>query len=457
MNTVQTIEQLLRRGPRTSAELAAVAGVNSTTVTRAIANLPAAIQMGRARAARYGLAEGLRGLPAQPHPVYRVGGDGAVMHIGNLAAIVGGGFWYEDREAPERSSGFDSLPWFLQDLRPQGFLGRATVRHFATRGWPRDLAVWSERDVLASILHSAAHDHIGNLLVGEQARIAYEISRHPLTTGLPHDARSRIQRYREMVQRMGDDAVAGTSVHGEQPKFCAAVSLPDSSSIRHVLVKFSAPVSTEAGQRWSDLLLMEQRCPDVVRTELRITAATATWHSDGERAYLEVDRFDRTVDGGRLGVISFASLDAEFSGLGEHWTQVAQQLAADGHLAPDAAHTSETLEFFAVLTGNNDRHLGNLSAHFSGIQPMTLTPIYDFLPMRYAPNALGMNSEPLALRDFRVLPGSTLDIDVRRRAAAAARIFWEGCSADPRLSAPMRQLCARNAEAVAQFAPDEAA
>ena len=452
MNAVQSIEDQLRRGPRTSAELAAVAGVSIPTVTRAVSSIPAAFQMGRARAARYGLADAVRGMAAQAHPVYRVGHEGEVAHIGTLTAIVGGGFWYENLEAPTRSREFASIPWFLQDLRPQGFLGRATVRHFAARGWPADLALWSERDVLASILQSAAHDHIGNLLIGDRALLAYNNFRHPLHSGLPADDNSRIQRYRDMVLRMGDDAVAGTSVNGEQPKFCADVAVPDSNRVRHVLVKFTAPVNTEAGQRWSDLLVMEARCLDSIRTGLGIPAASAQWLTASDRAFLEIDRFDRSPAGGREGVISFASLDAEFVGLGSNWTRVARQLAADGHLHEGAVRTIEVLEFFAALIGNSDRHLGNLSVHFGGARPMQLTPIYDFLPMRYAPTSLGMTSDPLTLDDLPSPENTALDVEDRRRAVNVARQFWEDCGQDSRISLPMRQVCLQNAGMISRSA-----
>lgn len=59
MNTLQSIIEQLRRGPRSTAELAAVLGLNPSSITRAIAGEPLIIQMGRARAARYGLLEGL--------------------------------------------------------------------------------------------------------------------------------------------------------------------------------------------------------------------------------------------------------------------------------------------------------------------------------------------------------------------------------------------------------------
>lgn len=443
------IERALRRGPRTTAELAALINVSSSTITRALADIPTALTMGRARASLHGLADRLRGLPTQAHPVYRVAEDGSVVEIGRITAVVGADFWWENLIEPERSRKFDSLPWFLNDMRPQGFLGRLTVRHFASQGWPSRLEVWSERDTLAAMLLGGAHDSIGNLLIGDRALSTYRILRPPLLAGFPAEIHERLDRYGALVVAMGKDATAGPSANGEQPKFCAVVDGGSAERpLRHLLVKFTAPTVTEAGCRWSDLLVMEERCLASVRDGLGIPAAVASYHAGGGRAYLEVERFDRTPGGGRRGVISFSSLDAEFVGAGENWTVVADALVEQGHLERAAVRTVRRLEHFGALVGNTDRHLGNISVHFDGVRPCSLTPVYDFLPMRYAPTTVGMPSEPLTTDQLARAPVEGLSDDDLIRGLSSAAAFWRGCSQDPRISAPMLALCAANAAAV---------
>lgn len=448
MEHSSSIREYLHRGPLSARELALLLYVSQPTLSRALARMPEIIAMGRARATRYGLAQALPALPAQAHTVHRVGRDGQLRAIGRIAAIVGAGFWYEDLEAPARSRAFDSLPWFLQDMRPQGYLGRATVRDFAARGWPARLELWSERQVLAALILSPAHDHVGNLLIGTHSAEAFRRARQsPVRAALRAEPALRALRYRQAADHMGAGFPGGTSVNGEQPKFPAEVEQADSPMPRAVLVKFTPPLATEAGRRWADLLRMEALALRLIREQLGIPAAQAQWLSCGERAYLEVERFDRLPDGGRLGVISLSSLDAEYTGLGSGWAAVGAALADAGQLQTEAVTTLQALELFGILIGNNDRHLGNASALFDGTRPMALTPIYDFLPMRYAPTATDLYSAPLQwLADSLATPA--LDASARSQLFAVAAGFWRSSAEDEQLSPLMRDISRLNAAAL---------
>ncbi|MBD4887573.1 transcriptional regulator, partial [Xanthomonas citri pv. citri] len=64
---------------------------------------------------------------------------------------------------------FASLPWFIDDQRPQGFLGRNLAHRVAgPLRLPDNLALWSPRDNLVAML-SDGHDQLGDLLIGERA------------------------------------------------------------------------------------------------------------------------------------------------------------------------------------------------------------------------------------------------------------------------------------------------
>lgn len=448
MNHAVAIEKLLRSGPKSCAEICARLSISPSTVSRTVSQMPAVIPMGRARAARYGLLEGLMGMPPRPHGVYRVTHEGAVLEIGRISAIAGANFWYENLEAPERSRPFDSLPWFLQDMRPQGFLGRATVREFALRGWPPTLDRWTERHVLAALVQSSGHDHIGHFLIGDRSVEAFHRAQGDLLSlALPADEALRLQRYEDAVGRLGDQALSGSSINGEQPKFTARVQRPGTPHSQSVIVKFAPPLSTDAGRRWADLLVMEELALQAISNELGITSANARCLVSGDRAFLEVDRFDRLPEGGRLGVISMTSLDAEYVGLGVGWQPVARRLAEAGLIEADAPGTLAALDMFGDLIGNTDRHLGNASFFFDGQRPMTLTPVYDFLPMRYAPRASETYSEPLHFQ-HDVLDRHGLPLEMGDRILATADRFWQTASRDERISAAMREICRHNSPSI---------
>lgn len=64
----------------------------------------------------------------------------------------------------------DGLPWWLFDMRPQGYLGRAYCqRHGQRLGLPERLGDWSDTHALRAILDQG-DDMPGNLLIGATAR-----------------------------------------------------------------------------------------------------------------------------------------------------------------------------------------------------------------------------------------------------------------------------------------------
>lgn len=64
----------------------------------------------------------------------------------------------------------DGLPWWLFDMRPQGYLGRAYASTYSAElGLSPNPEDWSDTDVIRALL-AHGHDAVGNLLIGEQAR-----------------------------------------------------------------------------------------------------------------------------------------------------------------------------------------------------------------------------------------------------------------------------------------------
>ncbi|MBX3630976.1 MAG: HipA domain-containing protein [Nitrosomonas sp.] len=173
--------------------------------------------------------------------------------------------------------------------------------------------------------------------------------------------------------------VAGPSVAGKFPKFTAtrwSNNVPVS-----VIVKFSGADNSAAVQRWSDLLVCEHLALETLQAHTDIAAAQSRIHRFAGRTFLEVARFDRTGLYGRLPICTLGSLADALIGQRAEWPVLIETLVKNGWLASGQASIVKTVWLFGRLIANADMHEGNLS-----FRPgLTLAPIYDMLPMQYAP------------------------------------------------------------------------
>jgi len=243
-----------------------------------------------------------------------------------------------------------------------------------------------------------------------------------------------------LYQTLADAAVAGraagSSAAGEQPKFTAFVGA-SLGQARHVIVKFSNLLHTAAGARWSDLLLAEHLAALVLRTHGHATAGTE-FLSDGVRAYLEVERFDRSGARGRMGLVSLGALDDEFVGERRGWAESAAALLRARIIGSADARQLRFLSAFGALIANNDMHLGNASFLTEGYMQFRLAPAYDMLPMMYAP----VRDEVVA-REFAPTP-KPAHADQWSAALPVAREFWERLGDESRASAAFRRIAHAN-------------
>lgn len=130
--SLEVLRQALReRAGVTAAELAARLRVSQSTVSRGLAALGGEVaRIGQTRSARYALARSV-GRHGSQWPLHRIDDQGRPEFLGTLQALHGGA-WFFDSRLPRpawltgefRQGLFPDLPWFLEDLRPQGFLGR---------------------------------------------------------------------------------------------------------------------------------------------------------------------------------------------------------------------------------------------------------------------------------------------------------------------------------------------
>jgi hypothetical protein len=382
------IRARLARGPCTAREMAGALGVSQPTVSRALAAMgQEVLRLGAARSIQYVLRDGLRGLPDLP--VYRVDSRGRIMRLGLLLAVRPDGFVVQiEGRAPEHSEG---LPWWLFDMRPQGYLGRAyALRHAADLGLPDRVSHWTDAQALRALTRHG-HDLVGNLLLGELAREHYLSQSQPEPLSDEHKALAYARLAREAAR--GDRP--GSSAAGEQPKFTAWALTPGGPA--HVLVKFSEPPDSPVSQRWGDLLLAEHLALQTLNRHAVAAAQSQILDHDSQR-FLEVRRFDREGYWGRRGLTSLTALDAQFVGAPadqSDWPRLTQRLAAAGLIGKSAAERAQLLWAFGTLIGNTDMHNGNLSFLTDSGPPYSLAPAYDMAPMAFAPRSGGGLPEEL--------------------------------------------------------------
>lgn len=307
----------------------------------------------------------------------------------------------------------DGLPWWLSDMRPQGYLGRAyAARHSAELGLPERLTDWTDTHALRALLVQG-HDVVGNLLPGDIARDRFLAASVPD----PITEEQKAEEYARLALEAARGEMPGSSAGGEQPKFTAFAVTPDGS--RHVIVKFSEREEGPVSERWRDLLLAEHFALDTLSQAGIPAARTRVLDSDGQR-FLEVERFDRIGGLGRCALVSLAALEAEFVGVGAgDWPTIARRLAADGQIRPQAADGAALLWAFGTLIGNSDMHNGNLSFVSEHGRPYDIAPAYDMTPMVFAPSRAGGLPDVIAEASIR----ASVANETWRRAEELARAF----------------------------------
>lgn len=449
------IDQLRVFGPESATALARRLAVSTPTVTRALKRLgDAVVAVGKGRASAYALRRHVRDL-GHSWPLYKIGPDAEPVLLGTLQALQGRYRWRLAPEHPlplfirgEFADGlYEDLPWFLQALRPQGYLGKDLVRIFAERiGAPDDLGRWQAEDTL-SWLVQFADDCPGNLAIGTEALEWVRFREHRIDLSF-FLIEQRLENYSALARNIETQTSPHSSAAGEQPKFMATLEL-DLPFLRAVIVKYSPQIlRNPTAQRWCDLLACEAIALRAVVTH-RLAASSSEIIDHNQLRFLESTRFDRTPQGGRIGVFALDALDMAYVGSDQRgWLAGALPLHAQGMIDADDIETIRLLDAFGRLIGNDDMHHGNLSFFAEPeSERLKLAPVYDMLPMHYRPSPTGLTHDrPFALpqpdRAYPVL---------WKKAGAMAAAFWTAAAADPRLSADFAAICAGNVERIAAW------
>ncbi len=416
----------IQRGEEIQREL----GISQPVMSRLMSEAgPRVSRFGRSVATCYALPREIVGL-GRDAPVFRVDERGCPNRHGVLHFLEGDGCWLERKSGSGQS--FRGLPPFMEDMRPQGYIGRSFPALYPELKLPGRISDWNDDHQLIA-LAMRGEDCVGNLIIGEESLDRFN-------AGKP-------QSYaRADYPNLATGALAGqpgSSAGGEQPKFAAY------SEGRHVLVKFAGGDGA-AADRWRDLLICEHLALGMLRS-VGVAVPSSEWFDlDGMR-YLEVDRFDRIGRQGRCGVISLYAVNNHYLGdKPENWSRASKRILDESALSMSVADSDRLvwLDTFGDLIGNTDRHFGNLSFFAEEARELTLTlaPVYDMLPMVFAP--AGAN---LVERQFAPRPPTALNLDLWHEVANHALNYWSRLCEEERLSVSFRRISTECRDTLARF------
>ncbi len=380
----------------------------------------------------------LRQLPMGLHPrqhIHRYLGQGHIRPFADVEFLTGGATL---ERVGKVTTLYEGLPPYMAFAAPSGFLGRQLAQAAAqSQPFPVSLKDWGDEHRVA-YLFTQGLNLPGNLVFGDvslqkemEFRAAAPI---PLVEKLAH--------YVAVASAL-KAAAYGSSAGGEQPKF---LGLTEDTG--HVIVKFA-----KRGSRMAELLPLEHLALRALQ-EAGVPSAKTQLLVAGDYVFLESVRFDRVGLTGRVGMLSAGSVDDEFFGMRDSWSEFAARCEQAKYLTPEDAKHVDTMAAFSELIGNTDRHFENISllidenGEYQGI-----APAYDILPMRYASIGGGVDPDltPIEPKIGTIGPQP----EVWERAALAAERFWLSVQTE-RLSAPVspeiRRLAAQNQKVAKAFA-----
>lgn len=429
-----------------AAALLADLGVSQPTLSRWVKALgPMVEAIGQTRSRKYALRRSVRHV-GQEWPLHRIDEHGRARQVGTMRALHGGfrvlpeGETWWQREYPEGV--FRGLPFFLQDVAPAGYLGRAVARRAAEPlAVPEDPRRWSDDDILIYLLAEGS-ELPGDYVLGDRA-LERALRQQAETRNVPVPEEERAAAYPALAAAAQRGELVGSSASGEQPKFL--VTLRRDGGTAAAMVKFSSADQSPVQQRWMDLLRCEQIAAEVIAGH-GFAAVRASTLDAGGRRFLEIERFDRVGVAGRRGALTLRALE---EGLLEEssadWSEAAGRLERGGWITPAAGRELRWLWCFGDLIGNSDMHHHNASFSLTDGPPFSLTPAYDMLPMMYAPGAQG----ELAEREFAPRPPMPVVAAVWAEAAAAAIQFWARAAEDAMVSEGFRATATGNGKTLA--------
>jgi len=421
-----SVVDALVNGPRTSKEIQALTGLSQASVSRTVRTDKSIVRMPGAAPYRYAASKTAFGagseLPVCTIDAYgktvpravlvplRPSGYLSMMLAGTsvlLAGVSGDGH-------------FEALPYYLDDARPQGFLGKIIAEQLANQSdeFTPNPDSWTEQQVGRYLISNG--DNLPSDFV-----FGYPMKNRLRAATFPQSRSD----YSQLALNIMEGLAGGSSAGGKQPKFTAFIT--DIAS--HIIVKFTPSQDDLTASRWRDILVTEFHALTVL-SEFGFPAADTKLYDQAGRYFLESKRFDRRGAFGRSSMFSMRTIDAEFAGVGGSWTDVADALHNDKLISYFDLQKIKELETFGRLINNTDMHLGNLSLAVDGDQ-FSLLPAYDMCSMGFAPKGTEVGDLQFnALETFEETRPITADV------LNAAIAFWNRVVKDNRTSAELKSF-----------------
>jgi hypothetical protein len=384
--------------------------------------------IGKARGTKYAAHRKIADVDS-PIPIYEIRDDASSYLLGVLHAIKPQDFYFEAKTQDAKSATYNDLPYFLNDLRPSGFLGRSIPEQNKDLHLPQDIRLWTA-DHCLQYLSQRAWNSIGSFILGQKSFQLYLEKNQSSNIGVEKKRRNtQYPLHANNVLATGDP---GSSAGGEQPKFIATL-LPEN---KHVIVKFSPPMNSDIGQRIADILLCEHIALQTLK-KYSCDAADSEILLYDDRIFLEVKRFDRIGKFGRRGLISLGTLDAEFVGTASTWSKTSAELAKHKIIAKDLLEKIYFREMFGKFIANSDMHLHNLSLFTRGQIMTDLAPVYDMCPMLFMPQ-----NNQIVKKEFKPPLPLPEDTKIWILAYTAACEFWDLVLSDKQVSPTFKKIAA---------------
>ncbi|MBX7148754.1 type II toxin-antitoxin system HipA family toxin YjjJ [bacterium] len=434
------VKYLSKTGPSKAKDLCAVLNISQPTFSKLLAqNSKDILRIGKGINTLYAIYR--KGTwnygEILSVPLFVVDKEGNQSVEATLHPLAPQGFYLESHGNLFKSRVYKNLPYFLLDACPSGFLGRLVPKFHSE--FPTDISLWTDDHCLTYFCRYG-WDLIGNFIIGDEAynlHLQHQVERTDIV-----DENNRNTHYPAVADKVLSQGNPGSSAGGEQAKFLSIRKT--SSQLMPVMVKFSPPVDESVGLRVADLLICEHIAHQVLK-KIGKNPLQSCLIRGGGRVFLEVERFDRmpyeNYSGGRLGLISLKALAMEHGCLHSTWMATAQALLSQKIMDASLYDEIIWLEVFGKLIGNNDMHAGNISFLCEGEKLAGLAPVYDMLPMSYAP----LNNQ-LINRDFTPDPPKSLEIKVWKEALKAAQFFWEQVENHPEISKKFKEVVAGNSQ-----------
>lgn len=290
-------------------------------------------------------------------------------------------------------------PAFLLDLMPQGHARRKLADHLGLDETSRQADI--------PLLLRASGSGIGNLRIKEAAVAESNRLQGVERRGVTEQAIfERSDLFLEVVDRFGMLASGSSGLQGEWPKVSMTQAqdglyypdgfVADDEAVRHVIVKL-----LRSRDPADQLILEGEALYSRIATEIGLNVLEPSQYANG---VLVIPRFDRQSDQNgtvaRLGQESLVSAIgvSEFGHIGDHETYIEALREFSSDPFSDIAEYMKR-DIANLALGNPDNHGRNsaLSKHSDG--RITLSPLFDFAPMRLATEGIVRSTRWAAMRD----------------------------------------------------------